>query len=123
MTTKQPSGADALTRLMQLRSQARREGRALGVRVTQAGGYVGVLLRPPPPLTDYPVGAGWLELFAAGRRDAGKMAREACHREGVRYAHQGKYDKRVKAELRALGKEHLWQVAKVKSGRPPARRS
>lgn len=121
--TKTPSAGDELLARIRERRLAISTGRAMGVRLTQAGGYVGVKLRPPPPLEQFPVGKGWLELFAAGQRKAGAMAMEACRLAGRKITSQDKANRAVKADLRALGKERWWLIAKVKSGRPPAQRA
>lgn len=120
---KQPSSGDEL---LEAQRALRRRMSAMPehvVRCTQAGGYVGVRLRPPPPLQDHRLAAVWLEIYDAecrrlGRSPGlGRVSMAACKRLGLPITSQAKANDKCRAALVAAGRADWYRWAKVKSGR------
>ncbi|MGD2132540.1 MAG: hypothetical protein PVI23_07080 [Maricaulaceae bacterium] len=115
-----PKGFDAeraalTTKLMRARI-VRPSGWRPKIEVDQAAVYVGVKIRPARPPSA--IQRLWSQMLAAGRRGAGKMARDAAAADGKHFQSEAK----ASAYVRERVGEQLWRRAKIKAGRGDRKR-
>lgn len=110
----------ALRERMGIRVNADRPARAVQAIV---GGYVGVRLRPPPPLDDHPLAKVWIEHYTAECRRLGRspglttVCMEACRLAGLSITSKAKANKKCERALIDAGRPDWFRWAKRKSGR------